>query len=192
MVPVLPPPFLHTINDQKLDGGKAWLPDPSRSRCTAQFMSLMSTINVLTDLHTLTSNMLQFQKRSLSFAIATPPTVQVPIRLAAPTIFLYAPSLSPPPVQVPTGYWSLDRFIRSACHHCCPHSLLLLLLLLLVAIATYWDINNGKPVNCVTLHTLYIELPVGQFLVVRIDYSIYQYLCRDFFTIAFVFYILVI
>ena len=82
-----------------------------------------------------------------------------PIRLTAPIIVLYAPSLSSPllssplPVQVPTGYWSLGRFIRPYCHHCCPRSLLLLLLLLLVAIATYSDINNGKPVLHYTLLT---------------------------------------
>ena len=110
MVPRLPPSFVHTVNDQKLDGGKALLPDPSKSclasfpgpggggagdkaksRCTAQFMSLMSTVNVLTDLDTLylTSDMPQYQEEIYTslFGYSHSPYSAY----SSHCIFLYAP-----------------------------------------------------------------------------------------------------
>ena len=37
MDPALPPPFLHTVSDQKLDGGKSWV--TSRAKCLLVYSS---------------------------------------------------------------------------------------------------------------------------------------------------------
>ena len=110
-----------------------------KSHCTAHFMSLISVTS--TDLHNvcLISNMPQCT-RTMSIHHLPYSTSG---HKAYSSHYISILSSSPPPVQVPTGYWSFDWCIWPDCHHCCPCCLLLLLLLLLVAIATSSEINNG-------------------------------------------------